>query len=155
MTKSQLSAMPNPEEAFARRGAPWTFDASSFIRSIKMIRSGYKTVDILCPSFDHKIGDPVESEVVIPRETKLVLVEGLYLLHDDHGWKDSQSLFDHHWFLDTPLNESIERLAQRHMVSWDMSHSDAMERIRQSDGLNAELVAVTKDKADWLMSPLG
>ena len=154
LTKSQLSAMPNAEEAFARRGAPWTFDSVGFIRSIERIRSGYRKKDVLSPSFDHKIGDPIEDAVLISQRVPVVLVEGLYLLHDDHGWQSSQSLFDQHWFLDTPLHESIERLAQRHIDSWGMNHKEAMERIHQSDGVNAQIVAKTKEKADWLIHPI-
>ncbi|KAJ1957474.1 hypothetical protein GGI12_005016, partial [Dipsacomyces acuminosporus] len=32
LTKAQLSQMDNPEEAFRRRGAPWTFDGAKFVQ---------------------------------------------------------------------------------------------------------------------------
>ncbi|MBJ7539661.1 ATP-binding cassette domain-containing protein [Marinomonas transparens] len=151
LSKTQLSALPNAEQAFARRGAPWTFDSAAFIERVGRIRHAFQQEDILWPSFDHALGDPVENDVCIAKNAKVVLVEGLYLLHQQDGWQASKPLFDEHWFLDVPLNIAIERLAQRHMAAWGFSHAQAMERIEQSDGLNAELVARYRDQADWLL----
>ncbi|MBD5772239.1 AAA family ATPase [Marinomonas colpomeniae] len=151
LSKAQLSTLQNSEEAFARRGAPWTFDSASFIERVKDIHQNYQQQDILWPSFDHSLGDSIENDICIKKETKVVLIEGLYLLHQQDGWQDAAALFDEHWFLDTPINTSFERLAQRHMKAWGFSHEQAMERINQSDGFNAELVLSTKDQADWLL----
>ena len=38
-TRAHLNAMPDPEEAHARRGAPWTFDAQRFVAAIQQIRA--------------------------------------------------------------------------------------------------------------------
>ncbi|PJE56821.1 MULTISPECIES: AAA family ATPase [unclassified Marinomonas] len=149
--KAQLQALPNSEEAFARRGAPWTFDSTAFVEQVKKIQQGYQQDDILWPSFDHALGDPIEDDLSIKKETRVILVEGLYLLHQQDGWQESKDLFDEHWFLDIPVEIAIERLAKRHMKAWGFSHEQAMDRINQSDGLNAELVATYKNQADWLL----
>jgi pantothenate kinase len=151
LSKAQLQALPNSEEAFARRGAPWTFDSTSFVKRVKKIKQGYQQDDILWPSFDHALGDPIEDDLSIKKETRVILVEGLYLLHQQDGWQESKDLFDEHWFLDIPVEIAIERLAKRHMKAWGFSHEQAMDRINQSDGLNAELVATYKNQADWLL----
>ncbi|WP_111639595.1 nucleoside/nucleotide kinase family protein [Marinomonas shanghaiensis] len=151
LSKAQLSALPNADEAFARRGAPWTFDSAAFVERVKRIKHGYQQEDILWPSFDHALGDPTEDDLTIRKETKVILIEGLYLLHQHDGWQASQALFSEHWFLDVPVDVAIERLAKRHMKAWNFNHQQAMERIHQSDGLNAELVATYKDQADWLL----
>ncbi|MBU1294501.1 MAG: hypothetical protein KJ868_02120 [Gammaproteobacteria bacterium] len=151
LSKAQLQALPNSEEAFARRGAPWTFDSTSFVKRVKKIKQGYQQDDTLWPSFDHALGDPIEDDLSIKKETRVILVEGLYLLHQQDGWQESKDLFDEHWFLDIPVEIAIERLAKRHMKAWGFSHEQAMDRINQSDGLNAELVATYKNQADWLL----
>lgn len=151
LSKSQLNTLPNAEEAFARRGAPWTFNSAAFIERIKAIRQNYLKESILWPSFDHSLGDPIEDNICINKEAKVVLVEGLYLLHQQDGWQEAAALFDEHWFLDTPVDISIERLAQRHMKAWGFTHEQAMERINRSDSLNAKLVLSTKNKAGWLL----
>lgn len=151
LSKAQLRALPNSEEAFARRGAPWTFDSAAFVERVKAIRQSYLKKDTLWPSFDHSLGDPIEDDICINKETKVILIEGLYLLHQQDGWQEVATLFDDHWFLDIPLDVSIERLTHRHMRVWGFSHEQAIERINQSDVLNAELVLSTKGRADWLL----
>ena len=154
LSKAQLQALPNSEEAFARRGAPWTFDSTSFVKRVKKIKQGYQQDDTLWPNFDHALGDPIEDDLSIKKETRVILVEGLYLLHQQDGWQESKDLFDEHWFLDIPVEIAIERLAKRHMKAWGFSHEQAMDRINQSDGLNAELVATYKNQADSVIKSL-
>lgn len=151
LSKAQLQALPNADKAFARRGAPWTFDSTAFIERVNKIKQSYQQEDILWPSFDHALGDPIEDDVSVNKETKVILVEGLYLLHQQDGWQESKALFDEHWFLDIPVADAIERLAKRHMKAWNFTHEQAMDRINQSDSLNAKLVATYKDQADWLL----
>ncbi|QUX94881.1 hypothetical protein C0J08_05410 [Marinomonas sp. CT5] len=151
LSKAQLRALPNDDEAFARRGAPWTFDSLGFIERVKKIKQGYRQEDIFWPSFDHALGDPIEDDLSITKDTKVILIEGLYLLHQQDGWHEARRLFDEHWFLDIPVEIAIERLAKRHMQAWNFSHQQAMDRINQSDGLNARLVATYKEQADWLI----
>lgn len=50
------------QAAYARRGAPWTFDAQAFVAAVRRIRQNGKA---LLPSFDHGLGDPVEDDIVI------------------------------------------------------------------------------------------
>lgn len=151
LSKAQLSKLPNSEEAFARRGAPWTFDSHAFAERIKSIHQNHQIKDVLWPSFDHSIGDPVEDDLLVSKNTKVILIEGLYLLYPQDGWQMAKPLFDEHWFLDVPIDIATERLAKRHMAAWGFSHEQAMNRIQQSDGLNAELVLSTKNQANWLI----
>lgn len=152
LTKKALSEMPNAEEAFARRGAPWTFDSKAFIEQTKRIAGSYQKETLYWPSFDHQVGDPIDNDIEIPKDTKVILIEGLYLLHNQDGWQECASLIDENWFLDTPLELAIERLAQRHMKAWGFSHDQAMERITASDGINARIVSESKSKADWWLT---
>jgi pantothenate kinase len=151
LSKAQLQALPNAEKALARRGAPWTFDSAAFVERVEKIKRSHRKESVLWPSFDHSLGDPIEGDLTINKGANVVLVEGLYLLHQQDGWQASKDLFDEHWFLDIPLDIAIERLAQRHMKVWGFSHEQAMQRINQSDRLNAELVARYRNQADWLI----
>ncbi|SBS28680.1 Phosphoribulokinase [Marinomonas spartinae] len=151
-SKKELSLFSNPEEAFSRRGAPWTFNSTAFIERLKRVKHGYQEEDVAWPSFDHQVGDPVENDCLISKDIKLVFVEGLYLLHQEDGWAGSTALFDQHWFLDVPLEIAIERLAQRHMQAWGYTHAQAISRIQNNDGLNAGIVAKSKSKADWIIT---
>src|SRR5215212_10006809 len=147
-TKAELGQFPNPAEAFARRGAPWTFDATALQQRLQLLREAAGREDIPWPGFEHAVGDPVEGAYTVPASTRLVIVEGLYLLHQADGWETISPLFDERWYLDTPLEIAMERLAQRHMQAWGMTRDQAEHRIATSDRLNAELVRDSARFAD-------
>ncbi|XP_022146044.1 putative uridine kinase C227.14 isoform X2 [Momordica charantia] len=60
--RSQLDAMENPEEAHARRGAPWTFNPQLLLTCLKTLRN---QGSVYAPSFDHGVGDPVEDDIFV------------------------------------------------------------------------------------------
>lgn len=139
-------------EALARRGAPWTFDPASLASHLARIRRSAGIVWSPWPHFEHGVGDPVERENAVAPQTRVVLVEGLYLLHRDDGWAPVAAAFDERWFLDTPLEVSLERLAARHMESWKMTREDADARIARNDRLNAGIVLASRERAEWVIA---
>lgn len=149
LTKAELGLFPDPEEAFARRGAPWTFDARAFAQHVHDIRDAAGRMSVAWPGFEHAVGDPVQGAYCVMATTRLVLIEGLYLLHREHGWQSIGQLFDEVWFLDTPREIAMERLAMRHMQAWNFTRAQAEQRIASNDGLNAEIVIKTCGLADW------
>lgn len=63
------------QEAYARRGAPWTFDGQAFVDAIRRIKQEGK---VLLPSFDHGVGDPIEDDILIDAaQHSIVLVRQL------------------------------------------------------------------------------
>ncbi len=153
LTKARLAQFPDPVAAFARRGAPWTFDAAGFVAALQRVRQSADVCAATWPGFEHAIGDPIADATTIPAATRIVIVEGLYLLHDDDGWEQVRGQLDACWYLDTPLPVAMDRLAQRHMQAWGFTRQQADERIATNDGLNARLVADSAVRADYLVSP--
>lgn len=97
--RSQLDQMADPEEAYARRGAAFTFDAEKFVTDIKDAK---ESGEGLFPGFDHAVGDPEEGKIHFDRaEHQIVLVEGLYVLLNQEPWKQLQEVFDKTYFIDT------------------------------------------------------
>ena len=148
-TRAELRQFPNVAEAFARRGAPWTFDTAALQQRLQQLRASAGRVDSSWPGFEHAVGDPVEGAYTVPASTRLVIVEGLYLLHHADGWEAISQLFDERWYLDIPLETALERLALRHMQVWGITRAAAEHRIATSDRLNAELVRDSAQFADW------
>jgi pantothenate kinase len=99
-TKATLSKMRSQECPFQRRGAPFTFNAESFLNLVQALR--HTTVTELdepeqafwVPSFDHAIKDPVERDIRIASSQRIVLLEGNYVLLDEHPWSMIQELVD-------------------------------------------------------------
>ncbi len=150
LSQAALRRMPDPDAAFARRGAPWTFDVPALVDRLRAVRDA--AGDVPWPDFGHEIGDPVEGALDVGAAARLVLVEGLYLLHAADGWEALRPLWDERWYLDTPLEVALTRLADRHRTAWGLTRAEAERRIAANDRLNAEIVARTRDAADWRLA---
>ena len=149
LSKAQLSALPDPEAAFARRGSPWTFDAAGFVAKVTALRADAEMV--MWPDFDHAIGDPEPDAFRVGPAVRLVLVEGLYLLYREDAWAGLEGLFDELWFLDIDPALALERRLTRHQQAWGFTREQALVCYRTNDGLNAELVRDSRRRADWLV----
>jgi hypothetical protein len=57
------------QEAHARRGAHWTFDAEKFVDCVRSVRD---SCGVKAPSFDHGVGDPVPNDIWITRDHRCV-----------------------------------------------------------------------------------
>ncbi len=148
--KSELRNFPDPEKAFARKGAPWTFNSKSFVDRVKQLKEGKVTQ---WPDFKHG-GDPIEDAFSITHSANLILIEGLYLLYRENDWNDLQYYLDETWFLDTPEPLAQSRVISRHMKSANLSLEEATLKAQSNDLLNGKLVLNTKDKADYLIDPV-
>jgi pantothenate kinase len=149
LPRAALAALPDPELAFARRGAPWTFDPAALAARLAALRCAAGECDVPWPGFEHDVGDPVEGATTVPAAARVMLVEGNYLLLADDGWSAVGARCDQHWFLDVPLDLALERLARRHMAAWGMTRAQAEARIAGNDRLNAELILTTRARAEW------
>lgn len=152
LTRAELSRLPDPDEALARRGAPWTFNPQALAERLRALRDGAGRAPVAWPDFQHDVGDPVEAAFTVPAAVRLVLVEGLYLLHEADGWRAVGQSFDERWYLDVPLEIAMERLAARHMAAWGLSRADAESRIAANDRLNAGTVLESRNSADWRLA---
>lgn len=122
LTRAQLSAMPDPEAAHARRGAEFTFDSEGFYQLVKNIRQAPPSEDgsrfgsepLAAPSFDHAIKDPVADDIQIPTSARVVVFEGLYLNMNRYPWIDVANLMDYRWLVSVKSEIAIQRVAARH-----------------------------------------
>jgi len=143
LPRSSLDEMPNKAEAYARRGATWTFDPDGILGLVaKLSDSRFQQTDtILAPSFDHAAKDPVADGIIIARETKFVILEGNYLLLNEEPWNKIKEMADESWFVDVDPILAKERIAKRHIKSGiEDSWEAAIKRAEGNDLLNGDLV---------------
>ena len=74
-----------------RKGAPDTFDVAGFASLVKRIRSE-QTQNIYYPIFDRAIEESIAAQGVVTSATKVVIIEGNYLLHDAGGWESVKDI---------------------------------------------------------------
>ena len=106
LSRAELRALPNPEEAFARRGAPWTFNPVAMADRLRALHDGYGKCAVEWPGFEHGVGDPVEAADRIPPEVPIVMVEGIYTALTEGEWSEVSAQFDEQWYLDVPWSEA-------------------------------------------------
>lgn len=115
LTRAALSAMPDPEEAHARRGAAFTFDAGKYLNLVRELRAPISSHTVWAPSFDHAVKDPKERDIAVRPEHKIVVMEGNYVALDQDVWRDAAKLFDELWFVEVDFQVARKRLAERHL----------------------------------------
>ena len=139
LPRSTLDALPNKLEAYARRGACWTFDEGGVLKLVNVLsKSRFEVSDvIIAPTFDHAAKDPVEDGIRITSDVKFVLLEGLYLLLDKEPWNQIQELVDDTWFVDVDPELARTRIAKRHMKAGiETTWEAAVSRAESNDLLN-------------------
>ncbi len=132
-----------------RKGAPDTFDVEGFVALLRRIRSETES-DIYYPVFNRSMEESIAAQGVITPKTRLVIVEGNYLLHDQSGWEQVRELLHETWMIDIDNDKRIARLISRH-VSFGRDPESAKLWAKGSDEANANLIEGSAHKADFIV----
>lgn len=134
LTRAQLDAMPNAQEAHDRRGIHWTFDGSAYVDFIRALKRLDNNIVITAPSFDHALKDPTPDAVSIHPYHRIVVIEGLYTLLSKDPWREGGEMLDERWFLKVDIDEAQRRLVKRHVLTGVAKDMDeAIWRAEQND----------------------
>lgn len=144
---SELKKFSNPSDAIYRRGAPDTFDSKKLQIDLERIKYGEEdTVSI--SGFDHAAGDPeANKHCFIRNQHRIVICEGLYLLHNNNGWQDISVVLDHVIYISANVDACIARLKERNKCIPGYSPEEMDIRCDAVDRINAETVERSKKRA--------
>ncbi|KAG6031576.1 hypothetical protein E4U41_007528 [Claviceps citrina] len=156
LTRAALSAMPNPAEAHARRGAAFTFDAPKLLALMHKLRApimppehGSSSSIILAPSFDHAAKDPREDDIAVLPTHRVVFLEGNYLALDADVWRDGAALLDELWFVDVDFEVARARLRERHVRAGIVSTlEEGDRRAVENDLVNGQEIVSCRLRVD-------
>ena len=132
-----------------RKGAPDTFDVAGFVSLVKRIRSE-QTQNIYYPIFDRAIEESIAAQGVVTSATKVVIIEGNYLLHDEGGWEVVNDLLDESWMVDVDDDKRISRLISRH-IAYGKDPEAAKAWAKGTDEVNAKLIERGRARADFVV----
>jgi pantothenate kinase len=132
------------------KGAPETFDVDGFVRLLERVRRDSVST-LLWPAFERETERTVPSAITIASTTRLVVIEGNYLLLDRPGWREVRPLLDEVWYVDAPRDVLRERLLARALAG-GRTEAESISKVDASDLRNADLVATTKAAADRRLS---
>ncbi|KAG8896680.1 hypothetical protein FRC00_005509 [Tulasnella sp. 408] len=141
--------MPNPKEAFERRGAEWTFDGPAYCEFVSKLRepineapvveviveegggdSSNPKVDVItAPSFSHELKDPTPDAIAVLPSHRIVIIEGLYVFLSLDRWKEAAKLLDERWYVEVDYDVARKRLVRRHVVT-GVTETEEEARIR-------------------------
>lgn len=124
-----------------RKGAPDTFDILGFSQLLNRIKHEQEST-IYFPIFHREIEESIYAEGKIVPDTKVVLVEGNYLLSDDYGWNQVREQLDFSWYIHVPEELRQARLIARH-VEYGKTEEEAMSWALGSDEQNALYIEKT------------
>jgi pantothenate kinase len=132
-----------------RKGAQDTFDVNGFKTLIE--RTKLDNVDpIYYPIFDRSIEESIAAQGVVYPSTRVVIVEGNYLMHDRDGWQEISPLLDQSWYAFLEEDIRISRLISRH-IAFGKDPESAKAWAKGSDQVNAELIEAGVGRCDFLI----
>ena len=119
-----------------RKGAPETFDAEGFVELVESLKDNER---VAYPTFDRVADRTVPKGGSIEKKTRIILVEGNYLLLNDAPWSKLRHLFDLTVSLVVDRDELSSRLTQR-WIDHGLSPDAARERAEGNDMINVDTV---------------
>jgi pantothenate kinase len=132
-----------------RKGAQDTFDVKGFTSLISRIKSDGAD-PIYYPVFDRSIEESIAAQGVVYPSTRVVIVEGNYLMHDKDGWQEISPLLDQSWYVFLDEDLRISRLISRH-IAFGKDPESAKAWAKGSDQVNAELIEIGVGRCDFLI----
>ena len=112
-----------------RKGAPETFDVGGLAHMMDRLRECDED-EVAVPVFDRDIEVSRGSAFVIPKDVRVILVEGNWLLLDRAPWNALRDRFDLTVWIDVPMEEIERRLRRR----WTRYGFDAAAMAAKMDG---------------------
>lgn len=132
-----------------RKGAPDTFDVKGFTQLLARIARDQSN-PIYYPIFDRSIEESIAAQGVVMPSTRVVIVEGNYLMHDRDGWQEISPLLDQSWYAYLDEDIRISRLISRH-IAFGKDPESAKAWAKGSDQANAELIELSVARCDFLI----
>jgi pantothenate kinase len=131
------------------KGAPDTFDAGGYVALLRRLRADAEDV-IYAPAFERELEQPLAGAIAVPRQARLILTEGNYLLVDDERWTPVRRELTEVWFCDPDPEVRMAQLVARH-VAFGKGPEQARSWVQAVDEGNAALVESTRSRADLIV----
>lgn len=146
--------------AIYRRGSLDTFDTHRLRNAMWEMKDGHHLPAVRLPGFDHAAGEPVQGALRFIRKLhRVVIVKGLYLLHDNQGWEGIPGLFDYRVYLDADIDACIARVKSRNTVIPGYTPEEMDRRTDEVDRANARVAqrssfrahaVVNSEESSWV-----
>lgn len=131
------------------KGREDTFDGWGFLALMKRILAETEHT-VYAPTFERDVDEPIAGSLAIEPTTRLIVVEGNYLLMDHEPWISAQRLYRETWYVETAPETRKKRLLARH-TEHGRTQTAAREWIQRVDEKNAHGIAATRTRATLIV----
>ncbi len=112
-----------------RKGAPETFDVLGLLNCLLRLKN---EGEVIVPIFDRSLELSRSSALVISENTKIIIVEGNYLLLDQEPWRKIHNFFDTTIMIDCDKDILEKRLIER-WESYGLSNDQIKNKVYKND----------------------
>jgi pantothenate kinase len=133
----------------SRKGSPETFDVRAFLSTVAAVRAN--DGEVLVPVFDRSREIAIASARIVAPETRIILVEGNYLLLDEAPWNRLEGAFDFSIFINPGVAE-LERRLLRRWYDHGYDEEAAKRKALGNDIPNAHRVVDHQRAADLVLA---
>jgi pantothenate kinase len=130
----------------ADKGMPHTFEGGAFADFLAALKAA--TGPMNGPGYSRKIEDVVDDAFTVPAATRLLVVEGNYLLLATAPWWRVKPLLDRSVFIEVEREKVRARLVKRHAEEGLFSEERNRAHVERVDLPNYDTVMRSKARAD-------
>ncbi|GAA5191523.1 nucleoside/nucleotide kinase family protein [Rugosimonospora acidiphila] len=134
-----------------RKGAPETFDGWGFAALLARLRSPADGEVVYAPEYSRVLHESIGGAIPVPAATRIIVVEGNYLLLPEVPWTSVRKLLDLVLYLDAATPVRVDALLRRQR-SRGLAVAAAQDWVHRSDEVNAALIETTKRYADAVLT---
>ena len=128
-----------------KKGAPETFDVMGFLNFLFRLQNEN---EVAIPIFDRSLELSRSSAVIISKETRVVIVEGNYILLKTHPWRELHKFFNSTIMISTK-HEILEKRLLERWRSYNIPEEEIKQKVFENDLPNGVNVYKNSILADF------
>ncbi len=121
-----------------------TYDISKLRRDLSSFLMGE---ECSLPEYSRVLHDPVEGAIKAGGGPAILLLEGIWLLRDEDGWKEVKKYLEFSYFVRIDKERAKELVLKRH-VRGGRTEEEALRHYERSDAVNFDSIMATEKRAD-------
>ena len=130
-----------------KKGAPETFDVMGLINFVSRLQ---KEDEVVIPIFDRSLELSRSSAVIISKNTKVIIVEGNYVLLNSYPWRELHKFFNTTVMINCGKKILEKRLIER-WENFNLPKEEIDEKVYKNDLPNGVNVLENSIKAEYIL----
>ena len=130
-----------------KKGSPETFDVMGLINFVSRLQ---KEDEVVIPIFDRSLELSRSSAVIISKNSKVILVEGNYILLNSYPWKEL-----HKFFNSTIMINCDEKILEKRLIerweNFNLPKEEIDKKVYENDLPNGINVLKNSIEADYIL----